>query len=134
MNFTHACQTYINNNLYDEHDKILKDIGRRLPTGPANIHWEEILEKFEIPAVTNSKLKEKIFTIAKLVGIKETDPIIIINIEDGFPALQTTLKQWSAFSEELDYPNTVFFDVNTNKIIHWDFYKDLYATSMPIKK
>lgn len=73
----------------------------------------------------------EILAAASLIDLKESETIMIINIDDAFPAITTTLKEWQPYAQELDYVNTLYANENNSKIIHWDFYTNLYALKTP---
>lgn len=131
MNFTPECLTYINTHLFERQDEVLKKIGELLPAGPSKIHWENIPNRIEIGHTQRDRLIVEILGAASTIELKNSETIIIINIDDAFPAISTTLEEWQKFAKELDYANTIYVDENNLKIIHWDFYKNLYALKLP---
>jgi hypothetical protein len=131
MNFSQKLQTYINTHSLESQDELLKKIGELLPTGPSNIHWDSISNKIEIQSVQRDRLTMEVLAAASTIELEISEPIIIINIDDAFPAIRTTLEEWRTFAKELDYVNTIYIDENNSKIIHWDFYKNLYALKLP---
>ena len=131
MTFTPECQTYINNHLFEGQDEFLKSIGKLLPSGASTIHWESIPSKIEMHCTQRDDLTASILTAASTIDLKRTENIIIINIDDAFPAIKTTLEEWLKFAQELDYVNTIYANKKISKVIHWDFYKNLYALKLP---
>jgi len=131
MSFTPECQAYIDTHLYENQDELLKKIGSLLQTGASNIHWDKIPDKYEAHSIQRDKLITEILAAASLIDLKESETIMIINIDDAFPAIITTLKEWQPYAQELDYVNTLYVNENNSKIIHWDFYKNLYALKTP---
>jgi hypothetical protein len=131
MSLTPECQAYIDTHLYENQDELLKKIGSLLPTGASNIHWDKIPDKYEAHSIQRDKLIMEILATASLIDLKESETIMIINIDDAFPAIITTLKEWQPYAQELDYVNTLYVNENNSKIIHWDFYKNLYALKTP---
>lgn len=131
MTFTPGCQTYINTHLFERQDDFLKKIGKLLPTGPSTIHWESIPSKIEMHSTQRDSLTVAILTAASAIELQHTENIIIINIDDAFPAIKTTLAEWLKFAQEFDYVNTIYANEKKSKIIHWDFYKNLYALKLP---
>lgn len=131
MSFTPECQAYIDTHLYENQDELLKKIGSLLPTGASNIHWDKTPAKYEAHSIQRDKMIMEILAAASLIDLKESETIMIINIDGAFPAIITTLKEWQPYAQELDYVNTLYVNENNSKIIHWDFYKNLYALKTP---
>lgn len=131
MTFTPECLAYINTHLFERQDELLKEIGKLLPTGASSIHWESIPSKIQIHSVQRDSLTAEILAAASAIELDHGETIIIINIDDAFPAIRTTLEEWQGFAQELDYVNTIYINEKRSKIIHWDFYKNLHALKLP---
>ena len=48
-------------------------------------------------------------------------------MNDLFPLLEVQLNSWLSFIDELDFADTIFIHKNMNFVMHWDFYKQIYA-------
>lgn len=131
MTFTPECRPHISTHLFERQDELLKEIGKLLSTGPSSIHWESIPSKIEAHSDQRDSLTYEVLAAASAIELNRREPIIIVNIDDAFPAIRTTLEEWQEFAQELDYVNTLYIDEKRSKIIHWDFYKNLYAFKLP---
>lgn len=58
------------------------------------------------------------------------EKLFIINIDDAFPAIRASLREWLYFIDELGLTNTIFLSENRKTVIHWDFYMELHATNI----
>jgi len=132
MSFTSECISFITNNscTNDEENEVIALLSKALPVSSSAIHWSRILKKEEFGKIQRDKLAieiNKIFTCMKLTP---DEKLFIINIDDAFPAIRASLREWLYFIDELDLTNTIFLSENRKTVIHWDFYMELHATNI----
>jgi len=75
-------------------------------------------------------LGDELTSIVNSIGAVVDDIFYVINIDDAFPVLKTSLSEWLGVVGELDFVDTIFFLKSRKIIIHWDFYKNLHATEL----
>ncbi|MGS0892040.1 hypothetical protein ACVBGC_05685 [Burkholderia stagnalis] len=130
MIFSKACVAYISTHSCTESEEIsvLEFIRKALPISSSAIDWKCIVNKEEVNDVDRARLGVELTGIANSMGTTTNDFLYVINVDDAFPALKTSLSEWLRFSGEFDFVDTIFVSESKGVIIHWDFYKNLHAT------
>lgn len=119
--YTHSCAE-------SEERDVLDFIRNALPVSSSAIDWKRIVNKEEVNDVDRARLGVELTGIANSMGMTINDLFYVINVDDAFPVLKTSLSEWLRFSGELDFVDTIFASESKGVIIHWDFYKNLHAT------
>lgn len=129
MIFSKECAGYISAHSCTESEerRALDFIRKALPVSASAIDWKRILNKDEVNDVDRARLGVELTAIANSMGVMVSDVLFVINVDDAFPVLKTSLSEWLKFSDELDFVDTIFLSDSKGVIIHWDFYKNLHA-------
>ncbi|WP_133117899.1 hypothetical protein [Burkholderia ubonensis] len=130
MIFSKECVGYISAHSCTESEErgALDFIKKSLPVTSSAINWKRIVNKEEVNDVDRARLGVELTGIANSMGVVVNDVFYVINVDDAFPVLKTSLSEWLRFSGELDFVDTIFVSESKGVIIHWDFYKNLHAT------
>lgn len=128
MCLSNECVNFLKKNLAVSitEEEILKFLKTYVPV-QTRLDWFNVLDKLEIPNVSRNKLKPTLIFVVEYYEINLEDWFYILNMNDSFPFLEVRLNDWLGFIGELDFADTVFIHKNMNFIIHWDFYKQIYA-------
>lgn len=128
MCLSNECSDFLKNNLAGSitEEAILKFLTTYFPI-KTRLDWLNVIDKLEIPNVSRNKLKPTLIFVVEYYEINLEDVFYILNMNDSFPFLEVRLNDWLDFIDELDFVDTIFVHENLNFIIHWDFYKQIYA-------
>lgn len=128
MCLSNECSDFLKNNLASSitEEAILKFLKTYFPV-KTRLDWLNVIDKLEIPNVSRNKLKPTLIFVVEYYEINLEDIFYILNMNDSFPFLEVRLNDWLDFIDELDFADTIFVHENLNFIIHWDFYKQIYA-------
>ena len=128
MCLSNECSDFLKNNLAGSitEEAILKFLTTYFPI-KTRLDWLNVIDKLEIPNVSRNKLKPTLIFVVEYYEINLEDVFYILNMNDSFPFLEVRLNDWLDFIDELDFVDTIFVHEHLNFIIHWDFYKQIYA-------
>lgn len=128
MCLSNECVDFLANNqaVSMTEDEILRFLKKHLPV-TTQLDWFNVIDKLEIPNVSRHKLKRTLIFVMEHYEINLEDIFYIVNINEQFPVLEVQLNSWLGFVDELDFVDTIFVHKSMNFVIHWDFYKQIYA-------
>ncbi|HDS1632273.1 TPA: hypothetical protein QEL43_001905 [Stenotrophomonas maltophilia] len=92
-----------------------------------SINWERVPSRLEVPEVGRERLAQELSAIAGAVGLPCEAVLTIVQVDGAVPSLGSRLQDWLVHAEELDFVDTLFLSMEDRVLIHWDFYKSLYA-------
>ena len=92
-----------------------------------SINWERVPSRLEVPEVGRERLAQELSAIAGAVGLPCEAVLTIVQVDGAVPSLCSRLQDWLVHAEELDFVDTLFLSMEDRVLIHWDFYKSLYA-------
>lgn len=128
MLLSNECISFLESNLAVSitEEEILIFLKKNFPI-TTRLDWLNVIDKLEIPNVSRNKLKQTLIFIIEHYEINLEDVFYILNMNDLFPLLEVQLNSWLSFIDELDFADTIFIHKNMNFVMHWDFYKQIYA-------
>ena len=130
MNFSKECDAFIRFNTVEAivESSTLERVSKILPiSSGSSIDWSDVLNSEEVESVSADSLVQSILSISNRAEIDLTKPCFAIQLNEAVPPLLTTINDWSNFSYELDFVDTIFVAEDYSWIVHWDFYKNLHA-------
>ena len=132
MKFSEKCSVYISSHLCSEQTEqnVINAIKSKLPLTLASIAWSKINYKIETGRVDRMDLKCELIKILHELKLSPDDLFIIINMENAFSTLESSLTDWFCFADELNFVNTLFINKKSDFLLHWDFYEILHATRL----
>ncbi len=92
-----------------------------------SIDWERVPSRLEVPGVGRERLAQELSAIADAVGLPGEAALTVVQVDGAVPSLGSRLQDWLVHAGELDFADTLFLSMEDRVLIHWDFYKDLYA-------
>jgi hypothetical protein len=132
MSFSSECLNYIvtHSCTKSEETGVLDLLRKYLPINSSSIDWSRVDKKIEVDDVDRKRLIYELKCISTSMGATMTDIFYVINMDDAVPALKTSLSDWLIFVGELDFVDTIFISESMKIVFHWDFYKNLHATTL----
>lgn len=129
MDFSTRCLDYLQSHSCSEGEplRLIELIKKHLPTSFSSIDWAAIPGQREVFDVGREELVGQLTLLVEGLGGGLKDVCVVINMDDAFPVLRTKISDWLAFSEELDFVDTIFLLESKGLIFHWDFKKSLHA-------
>lgn len=129
--FSHACAAFIAAQTCGEakQDAAMAMIKAALPV-ITSIDWQRVPSRLEVAGVERDRLGQELRGIAARIGLPSEAALTVIQVDDALPALEARLEDWLLHAGELDFVDTLFLSAEHGILIHWDFYKDLYAVRL----
>jgi len=109
-------------------EKIISYIENHVKINPlGTIDWSDSPDAILMENVTESVFSHKLKEMLESLGSDVMDVYFIVQADNAFPSLKTRMDCWLVNFNNVFCHDTVFLSADGRRIIHYDFYGNLWG-------